>query len=163
MIASVFFVSCGESGDVIVNYTDALGKKQVVITTSETTFAELNAKATPGYEFNGWFKDSDHTMAYSLNEKIGDDLTIYAKYTKVKCKVSYYKNDDSDDSLDFFYYFEDDYTIQDGNIFEREGYAFVSWNTKEDGTGDVLDPNDTISLLKGNDVEYYAQWTLIED
>ena len=53
MFASMFFVSCGEADDVIINYTDALGKKRASIVTSGATFAELNAKEISGYEFNG--------------------------------------------------------------------------------------------------------------
>lgn len=43
------------------------------------------------------------------------------------------------------------------NKFEREGYKFVGWNTKSDGTGIAYLEGD-ISYSIENDMEFYAQW-----
>lgn len=45
----------------------------------------------------------------------------------------------------------------DENKFTREGYAFVGWNTKPDGSGINYSDGQTIELLEG-DLDLYAMW-----
>lgn len=45
------------------------------------------------------------------------------------------------------------------NDFVRDGYDFVCWNTKPDGTGISIYPNQTIDVQ--NDITLYAQWKLV--
>jgi len=40
--------------------------------------------------------------------------------------------------------------------YSWEGYTFLSWNTKADGTGITYNPND--NLLVESDITLYAQW-----
>ena len=50
------------------------------------------------------------------------------------------------------------------NLYEREGYQFVGWNTKADGTGDAYSYNPKTGEFEGtfevpaHDVTLYAQW-----
>ena len=52
------------------------------------------------------------------------------------------------------------------NLYEREGYQFVGWNTKADGTGDAYSYNPKTGEFEGtfevpaHDVTLYAQWAL---
>ena len=52
------------------------------------------------------------------------------------------------------------------NLYEREGYVFVGWNTKADGTGDTYSYNPKTGEFEGtfevpaHDVTLYAQWAL---
>lgn len=59
-----------------------------------------------------------------------------------------------DISTDTFYS-DEPYPIQPC-YYEREGYAFESWNEKSDGTGQKYLIND--ELIKHNDYQIYAQW-----
>lgn len=45
------------------------------------------------------------------------------------------------------------------NTFEVDGYEFVSWNTKADGSGEVIQPNDFKLIQK--DITLYAQWKFL--
>ena len=49
-------------------------------------------------------------------------------------------------------------TVVAENQFVREGYDFVAWNTKADGSGDAYYPGD--KLTPNNHMYLYAQWTL---
>lgn len=49
-------------------------------------------------------------------------------------------------------------TVVAENQFVREGYDFVAWNTKADGSGDAYAPGDR--LTPENHTLLYAQWTL---
>ena len=53
------------------------------------------------------------------------------------------------------FYSDEPYPIQPC-YYEREGYAFESWNEKSDGTGKKYLIND--ELIKHNDYQIYAQW-----
>ena len=44
-----------------------------------------------------------------------------------------------------------------GNPFSKEGYVFLGWNTKEDGTGESYAPGAYFSM-PAQDVKLYAQW-----
>lgn len=52
------------------------------------------------------------------------------------------------------------------NLYEREGYVFVGWNTKADGTGDTYSYNpktgefENTFIVPAHDVTLYAQWGL---
>ena len=52
------------------------------------------------------------------------------------------------------------------NLYEREGYQFVGWNTKADGTGNAYSYNPKTGEFEGtfevpaHDVTLYAQWAL---
>lgn len=43
------------------------------------------------------------------------------------------------------------------NMFEYKDHAFVAWNTRADGTGDIIHPGDKVNYGKGN-IRLYAQW-----
>ena len=44
-----------------------------------------------------------------------------------------------------------------GNPFYKEGYVFLGWNTREDGSGEDYAPGVTLSM-PSQDVHLYAQW-----
>ena len=44
------------------------------------------------------------------------------------------------------------------NLFKKQGYAFVGWNTKADGTGTTYTDGQNISLTE--DITLYAQWEI---
>ena len=45
------------------------------------------------------------------------------------------------------------------NDFVRDGYEFIGWNTKTDGSGTIVQPNQMIDVQK--DTTLYAQWKLV--
>ncbi len=47
--------------------------------------------------------------------------------------------------------------IEGKGTLERAGYEFSGWNTQSDGTGELFNQGDEITLTK--DVHLYAQWT----
>ncbi|MBO4815995.1 MAG: InlB B-repeat-containing protein [Clostridia bacterium] len=54
------------------------------------------------------------------------------------------------------------YTLNNGSMqelydFSRDGYKFVEWNTKKDGTGETITKNSTITV----DTVVYAIWEVI--
>lgn len=48
------------------------------------------------------------------------------------------------------------------NLFIRDGYSFVSWNTAGDGSGKTYVSGDTVDLKSGQTVNLYAIWKEIK-
>ncbi len=72
-------------------------------------------------------------------------------------ELSYDMNcDDATGSIESkLYELNEDITVEE-NVFVREGYNFVEWNTSEDGSGDSYDVGDTITIDKNTTL--YAVW-----
>ncbi|MBP3853520.1 MAG: InlB B-repeat-containing protein [Erysipelotrichaceae bacterium] len=109
------------------------------------------------YKFAGWFKDEACTQSTDLTN-ITEDQLVYARYAPTY-SVTYHKNSGTDQATvpDKA---EDiaagsQVILGDG---EREGYELVSWNTKDDGSGDSYSPNAPMTMPE-NDVDLYAQWS----
>lgn len=47
-------------------------------------------------------------------------------------------------------------TVASDDDFSRNGYIFIGWNTKEDGSGSSFSPNSKIELDESTTL--YAQW-----
>ena len=89
--------------------------------------------------------------------------TLYAQWEPIEYLVRYDKN--AEDATGEMpdqkpLYFDQDYTL-DKNLFEREGYNWVGWNTVAENTGDpYTDEQGFKNLTKedGGIVTMYAQW-----
>ncbi|MCQ2571181.1 MAG: InlB B-repeat-containing protein [Candidatus Saccharibacteria bacterium] len=44
------------------------------------------------------------------------------------------------------------------NIFAYDGYEFIGWNTKADGSGDSYEDGQALTFEKGGELKLYAQW-----
>ncbi|MBQ6349103.1 MAG: InlB B-repeat-containing protein [Clostridia bacterium] len=115
------------------------------------------APTKTGYTFKEWQKDE---LAYDFNTSVTADITLTAKWTANTYTVAFDKNGGTGtmDSQSFTY--DEAKTLTD-NAFTRTGYAFDSWNTKDDGTGDKYADKASVKNLtaKANGtVTLYAQW-----
>ncbi len=81
------------------------------------------------------------------------------KCTEEKYTVWYHKNDGTGSIHTETATVGKDITISE-NTFINDGYSFVSWNTKEDGSGTTYIPGDTAhpSIKKGGAYHLYAIW-----
>jgi len=51
----------------------------------------------------------------------------------------------------------DNAVVKDQNTLYKDGYKFLYWNTKQDGSGDIYKPSDTIAIVNIN-IRLYAIW-----
>lgn len=92
----------------------------------------------------------------SLNEVIEDESEFNAdeeEYYNVKYILTYKDSSDGDELKTK--------TVKKGksiDLYEptKDGYNFVEWNTKSDGSGKSYDEGDTVKINK--DLTLYAQW-----
>lgn len=130
--------------------------------------ARYNNLPTPekeGYIFKGWYS-SRKGGKKAANDKlvvVKKDHTLYARWTPIKYTVSFDANGGTGKmgKKNCTY---DKATKIAKNKFKNPGYAFVEWNTMEDGTGEAYANAVSIMNLtdenKGN-VILYAQWELV--
>ena len=110
------------------------------------------------HKFIGWNTESDGTgTSYTWGQSISitKNMTLYAQWKVKNYTISYNPNGGYGEVFDISA--ECKATIEtNNNTFTREGYKFVGWNTKADGTGDSYPGN--VEFVVENNMTLYAQW-----
>ena len=104
-----------------------------------------------GYVFGGWYSDAALTKAYDFSNTVEDDLTLYAKWTKTSCTVTFNTNGGSKVTSQ---------TVQSGKTASKptdptkSGYVFGGWYSDAALTK-AYDFSNTVE----DDLTLYAKWT----
>ena len=110
-----------------------------------------------GYEFIGWYTDSDLKNRYDSSNNINSDITLYAGWKINEYNINYNLDGGQNNSDN-----PSKYTVEDEIIFKqpiKEGYEFKGWYENEELTKQIN------SINKGNigDKEIYAKWIRKEE
>lgn len=111
-----------------------------------------------GYLFTGWNTASDGTgTLYSERQLITleSNITLYAQWNINKYIITFNANDGSNktSTQEVSWNTETNLNV---NTFSRNGFIFVEWNTKSDGTGEVFS-NKQVIKIKDN-LNLFAMW-----
>lgn len=128
-----------------------------------------NVFGRQGYVFDGWTLNSDGTgKIYKDGDKVknlgnneGQNVVLFAKWSQIAYKVHFDKNEGTGNMADQSFVYDGAQTLN-LNKFEREGYAFVGWNTKTNGSGTSYSNGEMVKNLtedKGATVTLYAMWS----
>ena len=116
-----------------------------------------------GYAFGGWELNDEIVNTVKVTNA---DIELTAKWIPITYTVVFNANGGdglpSEQSQNFTY---DESQNLNENVFTRDGYTFVRWNTKEDGSGTFYADKAEVSNLsstQGARVILYAQWKKIE-
>ncbi|WP_418463530.1 InlB B-repeat-containing protein [Frisingicoccus sp.] len=133
--------------------------------------------AVEHYRFAGWSLTSREDALYQSGEEIfgtksagetvtgaetamkAQGLTFYSRWIPLY-QVTYRANANTVENLpadENEYEAGDMVTILSGDKMKREGYQFIGWNTKMDGSGESYDSGLKFNMPEGN-IELYAQW-----
>ena len=134
--------------------------------TSGGKASEPSVPSKKGYEFKGWYKDSDLTQAYNFNTAVTGNLTLYAKWNPYSFKIRYYTNlkGKSEEYTDT----EDEYAyntrIPEPENPTKTGHIFKGWYLDSD----LTNPYDFNKTLEENGatkisgltatIGLYAKW-----
>ncbi|GGI15294.1 hypothetical protein GCM10007377_15180 [Galliscardovia ingluviei] len=125
----------------------------------ETVHVTDKTPTRKGYSFNGW-KDCKANTVYQPNSEItlhDGGVALCAEWSANPSQVTYDPNGGTGVTNPTTG--EVDETVKAaGSGFERKGYSFTGWNVKPDGSGDVMQPADSITLPDGGMV-LYAMWS----
>jgi len=124
-----------------------------------------------GAIFLGWKGDKDGNIVdYVSGSKISPaaDTTLYAQWLELdapntnQIRFIYLRNDNSINDLSGVDDINrgDKYSVR--NTLSRDGYLFVGWNTKSDGSGTKLTPGEAIDTNTSPNRVLYAQWKKID-
>ncbi|MCQ2515141.1 MAG: InlB B-repeat-containing protein, partial [Ruminococcus sp.] len=152
-----------------------LSSKHVTIF-NEASATTLVSPTRTGFAFNGFYETNPNSIYFTGKEKkvtsipkfTLTDKTLYAKWTENKYKLVYSSNGGafiSPLSALSLKYTDNTRTPLFTALKAREGYSFLGWNTKRDGTGINYGENVNISRLSaknGSTVTLYANWKAIE-
>lgn len=165
-----------------------IGNKQSSITKyAENVPGDVKSPTLTGYTFLGWSTNKS-TNDYNANESMLSNKTYYARWRANTYYVRYNANGTSNPNqregeftqntvtgtMANSQYTYDIRGVLRKNAFAREGYEFVGWNTKADGTGTAY-PNSSYDVNgncysdeysnvynwtaeDGKVLDLYAQW-----
>ena len=130
--------------------------------TNQTVTVDENGFTYMGHRFTGWNSMPDGSGdtynpgdGYTLPAGVG---VLYAQWEEIPASLTYDGNgDDVTGETPDYTGLAEDTPIVSENGFDWPGHEFKGWNTKPDGTGDTLQPGDTMTPLTG-DAVLYAQW-----
>ncbi|MBR0133865.1 InlB B-repeat-containing protein, partial [Candidatus Saccharibacteria bacterium] len=133
--------------------------------TDQTVQVATNSFTRAGYTFTGWNTKADGSGTdysegadYALT---ATNLALYAQWSANPSKIVYDAN--GGEGLVTDTEGVTDQTVKVAtNTFTRDGYTFVGWNTKADGTGTSFSENSNY-ILTADNIVLYAQWKEIEE
>jgi uncharacterized repeat protein (TIGR02543 family) len=146
-----------ESGTIPATITYTFGETAVV----QGNTGNLQRE---GSTFGGWNTSADGTgTGYTENDEIIMNtgiVILYAVWVSIEYDLSYNGNGAGSGTVPASVtcpYGETAAVSGNSGNLEREGYAFIGWNTRADGTGASHNENDEIVMISG-DVVLYAVW-----
>jgi len=128
--------------------------------TFDTTISEPSEiPVRIGYDFGGWYKDSDCLSEWDFGtDKVGIDPTnLYAKWTVKTYMVTYDANDGTPSMQSGSHDHGSELRAPDSTP-EREGYELTGWNTEPGGSGTEYIVGTT---KVAGDLTLYAQWARV--
>ena len=143
----------------------ATGKSNPDEYTVETADIVLENPTRYGYEFVGWrFKDDSDALAsanFTIRKGTTGNLSIVAVWKALDTYTVLYDANGGTGTIETqSKYKGESLTISSGEDLERNGYTFLYWNTKADGTGKDYNPNDFYSA--DADLRLHAKWNVMK-
>lgn len=124
----------------------------------------------PGYTFKGWNTVANgsgtiYKDGATIESGIDENIRLYAVWEHNKYTLKFNANGGTgtmNDEKDFYAY-ENSIVKIPTNKYIKDGYRFVGWNTKADGTGMYFTDNGEITFeqltsIDGVVMTLYAQW-----
>ncbi len=157
LILMVFIlVSCGGStASFTVSFDSRGGNEISEITVQKGKTAELPVPVRPGYTFEGWYSSPDLSAAFTKDDKVTENVTLYAKWSQETRTVRYNTGTDEPIEPEVLVY---------GEAFgvpkmrqTKEGYRFDGWYTDSAMT----QPFEGTDALE-QDLTLYAKWTELQ-
>ena len=110
-----------------------------------------------GYDFEGWYRDEDLTIAWNFgNDYVTKDTTLYADWELINYTISYILNggENHQDNPEYYTIYSPTIILQDPPI--RTGFTFNGWYEDAEFNNAIT---EIISGSTGN-ITAYAKWTI---
>ncbi|WP_180953119.1 InlB B-repeat-containing protein [Eggerthella timonensis] len=144
----------------------------------EGLVSEPAAPTREGYAFGGWYKDAACSEGqgpwdFATWQMTAYDLTLYAKWTPIKYKVTYWLDGGTgtrpwDQTVSYEQEFELRWPISEGQwSVSRKGYTFGGWRTVRNADASPSNPGKSyaagqkvksLSSVDGSEVQLFPIW-----
>ena len=136
-------------------YFDSMGGSYVspITVSNGTRVSYPDVPIRSGYDFYGWFTDSNYRYEYEFNTAVTSDLYLYAKWVKQEtqyCTISFDSMGGTRVSSTTVEYGK---RINYPSAPTRSGYEFIGWYT-DPGCSILFDFSDSVY----SDMTLYAGW-----
>lgn len=127
----------------------------------------LGSPSRSGYTFAGWYADKNYkTKSSTIKQGSTGAKAFYAKWTAHKYTIAYNRNGGTGTAIanKTGCVYGKTYTLAK-NTYKKNGYTFIGWNTKADGSGKNYDNGASVKNLttkNGGKVTLYATWAVTE-
>jgi len=129
---------------------------------------DLTIRSNPfvmeGYKFIEWNTSADGTgTSYQTTDiinNVSEEVNLYAIWEPCKYTIKFNSNGGIGEMDDQEFYYGEELTLSN-NVFTKENYVFVGWNTSSDGSGTSYVDGQTIDALSTTQdvtLTLYAQW-----
>jgi len=159
------FISCSQDSDIetrVVTF-DANGGTGTMepqkITVRTVTALAGNKFTLADHHFTGWNTKADGSgISYGDGGEITitEDITLYAMWSHDKAIIMFDANGGAGEMKSQITLTKTPVQLN-ANEFTREGFNYLGWNTKADGSGTGYKDQAEISIIE--DITLYAQWT----
>ena len=118
-----------------------------------------------GYKLSKWNTQSNGTgKDYEGGKNLLTEcsLDLYAIWRANSYTIKFDSNGGTGTMPDNFYEYGKSYKLSE-NIFTKDGYAFIGWNTKADGTGTTYSNKaiiENLSPVDNDEITLYAMWKI---
>ena len=127
-----------------------------------------NTFTKEGYAFTEWNTKQDGSGTSYLNNAsvknlaTSGEITLYAQWKANEYIIKYNSNTGTGTMSNQTTSYDKEITLAE-NTFTKEGYTFVGWNTKPDGTGTKYSNKATVkNLISSGEIILYAEWKVSE-
>lgn len=129
-----------------------------------TTGTRVTAKAIdiPGYVYKSDLNTNGMRTLHTGNVAGDGSLVLSLYYVPKMVKLTYDSNGGNGSSTYTSGYYNTDTSILSNTMFVRLGYAFIGWNSQEDGKGTDYTPGASYTY-GDHDETVYAKWRANED
>ena len=146
----------GSAWTTVTNYEEGVGLPSLP-TGLDITYAN--------HAFDGWYENGSTKEVKSIGPTATGDKTLSAKWVEESYWVTFVANDASGHSGELRLPMANPESLTPvSKLFSREGYSFVEWNTRSDGSGESyvdqaqITPANSLTNVPDARVILYAQW-----
>lgn len=129
-----------------------------------------------GYQFVGWetkdgrnyYENTSYdaldfldSSGKTLKNSYGGEVNMYANWEANEYTIEFDANGGLGEDMGLLIVLYDEDVELTKNTYVRDGYTFIGWNTKEDGTGTAYDDGEIVrnmTDINGETIILYAMW-----
>ena len=139
------------------NLNGGVNPSKVPVTFSAVEKVLLPVPTRTGYTFKGWYSGNKKISVIPLGTI--KNISVTAKWEPVTYKIIFDANGGNGKTDNMSCKYDKADTISK-NGFTKDNYSFISWNTKQDGSGKTYNEGEEIKNLVSHSatITLYAQW-----